>query len=150
MQDVFQRHVVIDQHLGEVGQPLNLFGGVVTTSRDESLHLADRCRQICQRRVQIGPAVVEQAGQRGEPVVELHDLLVAVAQRGDDGLQVLDDVDDVAAATGQDPPYSGQLSQRLPKLVAVTAQRVGGAVDEPCYRGCRHLAARSQIRCQPS
>lgn len=39
-----------------------------------------------------------------EPVLELDDLGVAVAQRRDEGRQILDDVDDVAAAVGQDAP----------------------------------------------
>ena len=86
-----------------LAKPLNLFGGLVAGSGHESLHLADRFGQIRQRGVEIGPAVVEHAGERGEPVLELHDLLLAVAQRGDEGLQILDDVDDVAAAVGEDP-----------------------------------------------
>ena len=105
VQNVLQSHVLIDEGLGDVGQPGNLLAGLVAGSGDESLHLADRGRQIGQRRVQLGSAVVDHAGERGQPVVELHDLDVAVAQRGDEGLQILDDVDDVAAAVGEDPPH---------------------------------------------
>jgi hypothetical protein len=50
------------------------------------------------------------------------------------GLQVLDDVDDVAAALGQHPADPGQLRDGLPQLVAVSVERVGGAVDEPADR----------------
>ena len=105
MQNVFQSHVVIDQDLRDIGQPGNLLAGLVASPGDESLHLADRRRQIGQRRVQIGFAVVDHAGERGQAVVELHDLNVAVAQRADEGLQVFDDVDDVAAAVGEDPGH---------------------------------------------
>ncbi|ETA90487.1 hypothetical protein O982_25640 [Mycobacterium avium 10-5581] len=48
-----------------------------------------RRRQIGQRRVQVRLAVIDDAGERGQSVVELHDLDVAVAQRADEGLQVL-------------------------------------------------------------
>ena len=105
VQNVFQGHVVIDQVLRDIGQPGNLLAGLVAGAGDESLHLADRRRQISQRRVQVGFAVVDHAGERGQAVVELHDLDVAVAQRADEGLQVFDDVDDVAAAVGEDPAH---------------------------------------------
>ena len=59
--------------------------------------LAVGVRQVRQRRVQIGPAVVHDTGQTCQPILEHDDLLLAVAQCADEDLQVLDDVDDVAA-----------------------------------------------------
>ena len=100
--------------LGDVGQPLNLFGGLVPAAPRRSAAPRDRDGQVGQRRVQVGPVVVQHAGQGREPVLELNDLFLAVAQRADEGLQVLDDVDDVAAAVGEDPPDAGQLRQCLP------------------------------------
>ena len=105
VQDVLQSHVLIDDRLEGIAQSGNLLAGLVAGFGDESLHLAHCRRQIGQRRVQVGFAVVDHAGQGGQPVVELHDLDVAVAKCGDEGLQILDDVDDVAAAVGEDPPH---------------------------------------------
>jgi len=51
--------------------------------------------------------------------LELDDLGVAVAQGGYEGLEVADDVDDVAAAVGQYPRGLGQLGQCLTEFVAV-------------------------------
>ena len=92
VQDVLQRHLAVDQDLGDVGQTLDLFGGRGARARDESLDLDDRHRQVVQRAVQIRSAVVEHAGQRRQPILELHDLGVAALQRRDEYLQVLDDV----------------------------------------------------------
>ena len=149
MQDVFQIHAMVDEDLGDVGQPLQLLGGFVASAGDEPLHLADRHRQIRQRRIEVGSAVVDHGAQGREPVLELHDLLIAVAQCADEVLQVLDDVDDVAAAVGQDPADPGQLSQGLAELVTVAVQRVGGAVDESADRCRRHDTIGAQFRCQP-
>ncbi len=140
---------MIDQVLRDIGQPRNLFAGLVACPGDEALHLADRRRQIGQRRVQVGFAVVDDAGERGQAAVELLNLHVAVAQRADEGLQVFDDVDDVAAAVGEDPADARQLTERLAQLVAVALEGVGGAVDEPAHRRARYPALGSQIRCQP-
>ena len=128
---------------------LNLFGGLVPGAFDETLRLADDVGQVLQRGIEVGPAVVDHACQRREPVLELHDLVVAVPKRGDEGLQVGDRVDDVPAAVGQDPPDTGQLSQRLTQLVSIAVQSVGGAVDESPDGARRHAFVRAQFRCQP-
>ena len=103
---------MVDEILRDVGQPLELFGRLVAAARDETPHVADCGRQVRQRRTQIG-LVVHHAGQGGEPVLELDDLLVAVTQCGDEGLQVLDDVDDVAAAVGQDSTQPREFGEGL-------------------------------------
>jgi hypothetical protein len=110
MEDVFESHAVVDQDLGDVGQAADLFRHLVPTAGDESLHLAECNRQVGQGRVQIGPAVVHDAGQTGQPVLEHDDLFFAVAKCGHECLQVLDDVDDVAAAFGENACGAGQLS----------------------------------------
>ncbi len=122
VQDVLEVHAVIDEVLSDVGEPLDLLGGLVAGAGDEALRLADDLGQVRQRGVEVGPAVVEHAGQRREPVLELHDLVVAVAQRGDEGLQVLDGVDDVAAAVGENP------ARRR------TAESASGAACRRCRR----------------
>ena len=77
---------LIDEGLRDVGQPLQLFSGLVPIFGNKSLHLADRNRQIRQRRIEIGSAVVDDAAQSCQPVFELHDLLIAVPERGDEVL----------------------------------------------------------------
>ena len=152
VQDVLQRHSVVDQVLRDGCQASDLLGRLLATACDEALHLADRDRQVGQRRVQIGPAVVHHAGQTGQPVLEHDDLLLAVTQCADEDLQVLDDVDDVAAAFGENPCDTGQLGQRRPELVTVAVHRVGRTVDEPSDGGVRDCALRaglgSQFGCQ--
>ena len=86
MEDVFESHAVVDQDLSDVGQASDLFRHLVPTACNEALHLAECNRQVGQRRVQIGPAVVHDAGQTGQPVLEHDDLFFAVAKRGDEGL----------------------------------------------------------------
>ncbi len=152
VQDVLQRQPIVNEVLSDGGQASDLLGGLFAAACDEALHLADRDREVRQRRVQVGPAVVHHAGQTGQPVLEHDDLLLAVAQRADEDLQVLDDVDDVAAAFGKNPCDTGQFGQRRPKLVAVAVQRVGRAVDEPADGGVRDCAFRAgfgaQFGCQ--
>ena len=57
-----------------------------------------------------------------------------------------DDVDDVAAAVGEDPPTP--TVERVFRSLSPLPERIGGAVDEPAHRGRRHLGL-AQIRCQP-
>ena len=113
MQYVFQVHAVICQILRDIGQPLDLSGCLVPGALNETRCVADDVGQILQRGVQVRPAVVYDAGQRGEPVLELHDLFVAVTQGGDERLQIGDGARYVTAAVGQDPSHPGQLCQRL-------------------------------------
>ncbi len=121
----------------------------VTHVGDEALDVADGTGDVGQHRIQIGSAPVDDAGQGGEPVLELHYLRLARLQCSDEGLQVGDDVGDAAAAGGQDPAHAGELGQRLAQLVAVTGHGVRGAGDEPGRRSVRHPRFRSEFDSQP-
>ena len=128
--------LVVDQDLGDVGQPLDLLGGLVPAARDEALHLADRDRQIGQRRVEIGPAVVEHAGQRRQPVLEqtIWSLLSRSAVTKVCRFLMMSTMLPLPSAKIR--ADAGQLRERLPQLLAVAVQRVGGAVDEPATPRC--------------
>ena len=79
----------------------------------------------------------------------MHDLCIAVAQCCDERLQVLDHVDDIAAAVGENSAQAGQLFDGLVQLDPVTVHRVGRTVDETPYRRGLHTAARAEICGQP-
>ena len=85
VQDLFSRSILWSTRFWvTLVNRWNLLGGLVAAAGDEPLHLADRGRQIVQRGIQVGPAAVEHAGEGREPVLELNDLGVAVAQRRDE------------------------------------------------------------------
>ena len=44
VQDILQISSVVDEVLGDVGQPCDLFGGLVSASGDKALHLDQRGR----------------------------------------------------------------------------------------------------------
>ena len=146
----FEVLAVVDEVLGDVGQSLDLFGGLVPAARDESLSSRRRpSDRLVSARVQIGSAVVQDAGQRGEPVLELHDLVVAVAQRVTKICRFLMMSTMLPLPSARMRPDTGQLGQRLAQLVPVAVHGVGRAVDEPADRRGRHVAWRTQFGCQP-
>ena len=149
MQQILQHHLVVTEVAHHIAETVHLFGGLPAAAGDEPLHLDHRAGQVGQRGVQIRPAAVDHTGQAGQPILELDDLGVAVPQHRHEGLQVLDDLDDVAAAVGEDPAQPGQLPDRLAQFHPVAVECVGGAVDEPPHRRCRHLTGRSEVGGQP-
>ncbi len=58
VENVLEGQLVVGDDLRQVAEPLNLLGGLVPGARNEALHLTQRDRQVRQRPVQIGPAVV--------------------------------------------------------------------------------------------
>ena len=149
MEKIFQRHLVVADIPDHVAESLDLLGGLVAATGNEPFDVADRTGQVGQGAVKFRAAVVEHAAHRGEAILERHDLIVTVPQCGDEGLQVLDNVDDVAAAVGEDPTQARQLLDGLPQLVPVAVHRGGGAVDEASHRRRRHSTARAEICRQP-
>ena len=124
---------MLDQVLRDVGQPLNLFAGLVAGAGDKPLHVPtatiDPSERSRGRTVSLSTLVSVAKWPWNSTIC-----WPAVTQSADERLEVLQDVDDVAAAVGQNPPHSGQLSQRLAQFVAVAVHRVRRAVDETGYR----------------
>ena len=109
---------------GDVDQAAHLFRRAVAAACHESLDLTHCLGKVDQCGIQITTATVQHAAQRGEAVLELHDLLVAVLEDGHESLQIADDFGDVPAAVGDDPADSGQLLECLSEFFAIAVHRV--------------------------
>ena len=95
---------IVDQDLGDVGQAAGSArrsgSRLPATKRCTSPIATDRSDSAASRSDLLSSSTLVRLASR---FWNMHDLLLAVAQRRDEDLQVLDDVDDVAAAVGEDP-----------------------------------------------
>ena len=84
-------------------------------------------------------------------VGELHDLFVAVRQGVNQHLQIAESAEQIGTRVTQPARCLRQLSQGLPKRVAVSVEGVGGLIHERAQRALHSALLRSELptqRCQ--
>lgn len=129
MQHLLDVVALVTEGLGEVAELVDRFDQRRVVFAQEPFDVRKRLVERAQGVVEVARAIGEDLRHRGHMAGELHNLFVALRERVDQHLQILDRAEDVVARITKASSHLRQFPQRVVERVAVAVEGVCGLVD---------------------
>ena len=143
-QRLVQRGLLLDEHVGELLEPVDVGVGPRGVGADELRDLVEGDPQVVQRRAEVRALARQVAETAASSGVELAHLRVAVAEGLGERLQVAHGREQVAAPVGQRAGGRGQLGDAVAEVGAVALQVRRRHVDQVVQRAGLVRALRAE------